>query len=96
MFIYVTQVRCNMFHIENDVCGTIVRVQRDTKEFQSTSENILKYILTCLYSSKYNEINVRYSHVQKYISHKKWYEWHSFFEYRVTQKIFDIIDYDLK
>ena len=47
---------------------------RDTQKFFDTlrpmREKYLKSILTYLDCTKYNEINIGYSHIQKHVSHK--------------------------
>ena len=52
--------------------GIIVHVQRDTQKFTNTvrsmAGNILKYALIYLYRTKYIEIKIDHSDIQKHIS----------------------------
>ena len=52
-------------------------------------EKCLKRILTYLDSTKYNEINISHSHIQKHVSYKKWYKKYKYYVYRLAQKFSD-------
>ena len=51
----------------------------------------LKHIITYLCCTKYNEINLCHSDVQKHVSYKKWFKLYKYFVYRHIQKFFDTL-----
>ena len=51
----------------------------------------LKCILKYLFYTKYNEINIFHSVVQKHFSNEKWLKEYKYFEYKLTQKFSDTV-----
>ena len=85
--VYILQVSWNSYMLFIcDIEWTVLKmvyirlmfVYRHTQKFSDTfrpiRKNCLKRVLTCLDCTKYNEIKIGQSHVQKYVSNKKWYK----------------------
>ena len=74
-------------HYKTVFIGLIARIQEHTKEFYCIPI-YERNILTRLHCTKFKEINMRHSDVQKNMSNKKWYEC---FAYGLIQNISDIL-----
>ena len=67
-------MQCNLLHVENSEPVVCVQGQKHThlncSILASVYENVQKFLLTCVYCTKYNEINLLYSCVRKHASLK--------------------------
>ena len=71
---------------------TNVCLQRHTKVFRyitAYEEKCLKRILTYLYCSKYNEIDIGHLHIQKHASYKKCHKKYKYYVCKLTEKFSD-------
>ena len=70
-------------------------VYRDTQKLSDTlrpmGEKYLKRIVKYLYCTKYNEINIGHSNIQKHVSYEKCYKKYKYFVYRLKQKLSDTL-----
>ena len=72
-FIYVFHIWYYIDRVKNNNIEQIVQVQRSTKVLKFFNrENFLKCILTYLNWTKYNEISINHSDIQKHASYKNW------------------------
>ena len=76
-----------MLLIKNVVNATGNLYTGSYKSFPILRGKCLKFIITNLYCTKYNEINVCHLYIQENIFHKKWHNDYKYFVFRVTQKL---------
>ena len=62
-----------MVRIENCVHG-VKGLSTETDKSFPYGEKCLKHILACLYCTKYSEIIISHSDIQKHVFHEKWFK----------------------
>ena len=94
--IYIIHIWHSMNYIDNGI-GTTNDLSTETVKIfwyitgEKWGEKYLKRILTYLHSTKYNEINMCHSHIQKHVSYKKWSKKYKYYAYRLTQMFSDTL-----
>ena len=78
-----------MLPLKNGINAKNILYTGSYKSFLILWGKCLKLIITCLYCSKYNEINMCHLYIHVDFFHKKLHKDYKYFVYSVTQKFSD-------
>ena len=78
-----------MLPIKNGINATNILYTGSYKSFPILCGKFLKLIITYLYCTKYNEINICHLYIHENIFYKKWHKDYKYFVYRLIHKFSD-------